>query len=298
MIILTHNHHLNFSLNILHRRFILRCFLSCFLLASTNLHAESLNIAIFDTGFCPNLLPSSKLVSIAPTKDFTQSNDYHCQKGSLSSFRFHGQWVLKYLITHYHPQKKPKNPVKLIIHPYIVFNKKGDQRKSYWELALKQLKEDKINLALMATGLPVKSNELRGLTELTNQGQTFLFMASGQKDVRLTKQVKLFPQSAKNRLLALMFGHYYPALAKSEHALIPPALLNTREIDYFIPRSQFEQLKDSSLSVVQGLTTALNYCSYKQLKTALKLQECLKKLSHTQKAKFQNSSISMESLDI
>jgi len=150
----------------------------------------------------------------------------------------------------------------------------------------------------MATGLPVKSEELIALSTLANQCQTSLFMAAGQKDVRITDQIKLFPQNAKKRLLALIFGNYYPPLGKGDPALIPANLFNTRAIDYFLPRSHFKRLKDSSLSVVQGLTFALNYCSYLELKAPLKLQECLKEHSHIKKAKFDSSILSIYSLQL
>lgn len=301
MIIPTLNHHskCNSLTQRQHRRFILRCTLLCLLIMIIpNLHAKSksLNIAIFDTGFCPNLLPSSKRISIAPPKDFTQSNEYLCQKEQLSSFRFHGQWILKYLVTHFHP----KEAIKLNIYPYIVFNKNGDQKRSYWELALKQMKQDKIDLSLMAVGLPVpiKSKALKVLTALANQSQSSLFVAAGQKDVRITDKVQLFPQNAKNRLLAILLGNFYPPLAPSEKGLIPPALLNISSIDYFIKNGHYDQLRDTSLSVVQGLTIALNDCSLRQVKTHLKLRSCLKHLSRPLKIKFENSIISVKSLSL
>ncbi len=294
----THLSNSNLKLKERSRRAKLRFLSFLFLLLlspMTNpLWAQEINLAIFDTGFCPDLLPPSKLIDVAPVKDFTQSNQYLCQKDKLSLFRFHGHWALDYIVRHYHPKK----PIRLHLFPYILFNKQGDQKKAYWELAIKQMHEDKIDLAMMAVGLPMQSNKLKDLTDLFNQGKASLFMAAGQKDTRLGDGVKLFPQNAKMKLLALMFGDYHPALAKSEKALLPPQQLNQESIDYWLKTDQYHQLKDTSLSVVQAMTAALNYCSSKELKSFIELQKCLKRLSRQEQAKSEQGVISIQTLSL
>ena len=66
----------------------------------------ALKIALFDTGFCPNLLKGNKNIEISQVRDVTQSVSYKCLKGSMKNRRFHGQWVLGELIKHYNIKNK------------------------------------------------------------------------------------------------------------------------------------------------------------------------------------------------
>ncbi len=150
----------------------------------------------------------------------------------------------------------------------------------------------------MAVGLPIKKEDVKEMTHLYNQNQSIILMAAGQKDVRITKDIVLFPQNAKNKLLAIMFGDYHPALAKSEKALLPPNQLNTKEVDYFIKSDQYHQLKNTSLSVIQGASIILNYCSFQEITHFMDLQKCLKRLSQGQEAKFNQSSLKVKALTL
>ncbi len=273
MTTLTFIHHLNYKYTTQHRRF-LRCFFFTLLLifSSTSFATETIKIAVLDTGFCPNLLPQVKNVDIEPVLDFSQSNDYSCSKEQLNHFRFHGHWILENILKNI----KPKN--KLQIYPMIVFNKLGDQKLSYWQLAMDKIKKENVTLVLMAVGLPVSSNQLKDLTNSYKENQSYILMASGQSDVRLKKEnLTLFPQHAKKELLALMFGEYHAPLAKSEKALLPPAQLFSDQIDFFyakIPEGH-SLLKDSSLSVSKALISAITYCE-DSIPSFIQLEKCLK----------------------
>ena len=278
MTTLTYIHHSNFKIN--KHRVYARCFLFLLtILLTLSTHAKDKNkdkdqvlkVAIFDTSFCPNLLPKKDHIDIEPVQDFSQSNDYTCNKDLIKNYRFHGQWVLESILLAINPQNKIR------IYPFIVFNKAGDQKQSYWELALKKLESESIQVSLMAVGLPVTQKNLKKLSQLFNKNQSYILMAAGQQDARLRKAgLTLFPQHAKNDLLALMIGEYYPALAVSENALLPPNQLFDKEIDYFMVKKEknLSRLKDSSLSLAEAFSFAVNHCE-ESLPSFLKLSECL-----------------------
>ena len=200
----------------------------------------------------------------------------------MNKIRFHGHWVLEYLVSNIEPD------FNLIIHPYVVFNKSGDQSKIYWELAIKQLKEEQINMALMAVGLPIKKENLNSISDLFKQTKSYIFMASGQKDARLGSNVALFPQEVKDDLLTFMIGEFFAPLAKSEKGLLPPHQLYPDKIDYFINSAAIGQLKNSSLSVTQALIFAIQNCSNEELLSYLSIQKCLKDKSSTSVIKSPN----------
>ncbi len=278
MIIPTFTHLLNFNFSRRLLKTILGGLLSLLILtsplkAASSSKTKSLHLAIFDTAFCPSLINTPKNITILPVQDFSQSNDYSCSKKDINKIRYHGHWVLEYLVSHIDPN------FNLFIHPFVVFNKSGDQSKLYWELAIKQLKEEQINIALMAIGLPIKKESLNSLSELFKQTKSYILMASGQKDARLGANVGLFPQDAKEDLLTFMIGEYFAPLAKSEKGFLPPQQLYAQQTDYFINSSVSNQLKNSSLSVTQALVFAIQYCDHEDLLSYLSMQKCLKNKS-------------------
>jgi len=280
MITPTFTHHLNFNFSRRLLKNIFRGLLSLLILTSPLKAAspskkKSIHIAILDTAFCPSLISSPKNITILPVQDFTQSNDYSCSKKDMDKIRFHGHWVLEYLVSNIKPD------FNLVIHPYVVFNRNGDQFKKYWELAIKQLKEEQINITLMAVGLPIKKENLDSLAKLFKQTKTYIFMASGQRDARLGDNVALFPQDVKEDLLTFMIGEYFAPLAKSEKGFLPPQQLYPLQTDYFINSSSSNQLKNSSLSVTQALVFAIHHCGQEDLLSYLNMQKCLKNKSST-----------------
>lgn len=275
---------------------------------SSSAQDEIIRIAIFDTGFCPSLIEQNPHFQIEPVKDFTQSNTYKCIPGKLKGFRFHGHWILEYLEKELKVNSEEENPnkpqlankeasqrtplhPKIRIYPYILFNNKGDQSLEYWKIALKQLRADKINMAVMAVGLPAKKENINSLVKSAQNFKGFFLMASGQKDIRLNLKYGLFPQSKKEELLGLMLGQYYPALASSEVALLPPAQLHSRKSDFFFKVNSFNQLKNTSLAVTQALGLIIKQCSYGEIVNFSKVSTCLEKMSSQTSAKLPSGKI-------
>jgi hypothetical protein len=217
-------------------------------------------IAILDTGFCPEKITLSKSIKILAPKDLTNSiNQEYCKKINLQSPRFHGQLVLlKFL------DELKSSTEKFIITPLIIFDHKGQQKKEYWEKAL----GEKFEFFIAAAGLPIADNQNLKLND------SVWFVSAPRLAPGIKKESVLFPAEVAPLENLFLIGNYIDGGS----ILFDEAQLYQDKIDYFFPSGTNSQdtLKGTSRAVAIAAARALNICK-KELKKSLR--SCLKKKS-------------------
>lgn len=232
--------------------------------------ATDLKIAIFDTSFCLGQHKSTN-ASIKIKEVFYNSKAFtdSCPK---NLFNRHGSLVLEHLL-----KVLPKNKkFSIELHPMVIFDKNGYQNEEQWQLALEESQKRKIDLALLAVGLPHPPSK-----SIQTSFPLKAFMASGQRGGRIKKDTKLWPQILKDDSKRVMIGSYIPPTKNlPDDYMMDKTLLNLQKIDYlFSGGDSGAKLAGSSRAVTTALGKALFLCPLDMFKIQdfLALKGCLKK---------------------
>lgn len=258
----------------------LRGVLFCVLWFLSTPRYAQLSMAIFDTGFCPNLIKLPKNITLMPVEDVTQSANYKCiSRDQLKSRQFHGQWVLEELL-----QDLDISKTQLTITPIVIFDKNGRQKLAYWQKAMALAYSKKVDFVVVAAGLPLKRDDTQALEKAAyiNTHDLLILAAAGRASKGVTKTAMLFPQDFLAKSNLVLFGSYHKALEANGPAGIhfeDTSLMRPKNIDYFVPYNfkprLFGELKGTSLSVAKGAHLFLETCHSQP-----NLKACLKSLPH------------------
>lgn len=232
----------------------LTLFGSAFLLFSLPSFCET-KIAFIDTGFCPKLL-GKPAIKINPAIDLTQTVSIDCNRKTINLLdsRYHGQMVLLEFLKFF----KPKNPSDFSIYPLIAFDKNGNQKKEYWQNAIKWIEENNINIVISAAGFQTTEKFLSKLPATW-------FVSSGRVGGGITNETKLFPQFLAPLDNLFIIGDYYDGRI----VLYDQGLIYQDKIDYSFP-SGLKGFKGTSRSVAEAAARAIMLCS------PTNMRECLK----------------------
>lgn len=215
--------------------------LNCLASETSNPNSTGLRIGIIDTGFC-----------LANAYDATGSLRENCDEKKKESFRNHGHWVFKEL------------GIKTLIFPVIVFDNEAKQKPTYWKKAFHYLNENKVDLILMASSLPIEKIEQMNL-EIPKS--MTLFVASGQAGKSIDAFDLLWPQVLAPQENIIIIGSYF----EEDNTLIENTrLLNKEKIDFYFSGESKGLLKESSLAVTSALKKAIKLCPTKAMKACLK----------------------------
>jgi hypothetical protein len=222
-----------------------------FTLFLTSTAYSAINVAIIDTGFCPQKISSlNKNIKILEVIDFTQSVKLDCQKWTLddSDPRFHGQRLLQEFLNTIDTKK-----LHLVIRPIIIFNQLGEQSLDYWLKAIRWVKENHIDIVVSASGLILLENQ-NSFKEILLS--SIWFLPSGRMTPKIKKDTHLFPQALAPRDNLFLIGDYYDG----GQILYDQALLYQDKIDYYFPAGT-GSFKGTSRAVAIGAGRAINLCS-------------------------------------
>lgn len=256
------------------------------------LSAKTLNIALFDTGFClektqkllKKLKGQKKLskVQVMSPVDITNSpltpkeNKAACLNFNYKNRKFHGQWVLEVFL---HNLKL--NKLKLIIHPYIIFDNNSTQKISYWQRAIKRIKKQKIDYLLLASGILLKKVQIESLPTL----RVPTFMAAPKIGLGIKNSSHIWPQITANIASPhFLIGSFHPNTAK-DTPFLDRGILYQDKIDYYFnEKSVYRPLTGTSQAVAKAMARAINLCPKHFIKSKNSLRKCLS--NHKQKFYF------------
>ncbi|MBC7537691.1 MAG: hypothetical protein H7281_02630 [Bacteriovorax sp.] len=215
----------------------------------------SLNIAIIDTGFCPDKIKIEN-IKIDNVIDLTESVKLDCSssKFNIHSPRFHGQLVLEEFLKFFDHKKK-----SIHFYPLIVFNERGDQKSEYWIKAIEWIKKNKIDVVVTASGFITND-------KLVSELPAIWFVPSGRVTPQIKKESGLFPQNLAPKENLFIIGDFYAG----RQVLYDSGLLFQDKIDYFFPSGE-KGFEGTSRAVAEGSARALNLCPL------ITMRECLKK---------------------
>lgn len=215
-------------------------------------------IALIDTGFCP---VKSRAV-IHPVTDLTESVSFKevCKKPDLKSPRLHGQHVMLEFLKHADLKK-----TRIEIFPLVVFDKNGNQKKEYWQKALRWVKDHQMDVVVTAAGFLTGSAEQKELagTELP----ALWFVPSGRIGPGIKESTVLFPQSLAPKENLFLIGAYYDG----KMVIYDQGLLYKDKIDYFFP-SGAGSFTGTSRAVAEAAARALKLCSVSEMRSCLQKQ--------------------------
>ncbi len=162
---------------------------------SFSLKAESIKVALIDTNFCPEVGIKIKDRSEPSLK---------LKKGC----RTHGQKILEKVL-------EEKLPISIEL--YSVFDPTGQQKREYWEKALRKYNQKYYDLTLMAIGTELKFNDLVLKNFLKTKGKKIV--AAGQAGRGIERGEALFPQRYYLQDNIILVGGY--RLTKRGKKLLP-----------------------------------------------------------------------------
>lgn len=226
----------------------------------------AINIAIFDTGFCPKKIKNlPKNIKIYSPIDLTNSVSINCKK-NIAEGRLHGQKVLETFIH----GLKTKTPIS--ITPYIVFDKNKSQNLKYWKKAFNNKNQTKFDLYLIAAGFPYAKADI----DITLNKELVIFVSQGKSGRGITKKHKLWPQEKYQEHKNLfIIGAHYP-MTKYDKGYPDSRAKYLKEAHYYFPdRGENIHFIGSSYSVAIAAAKAINKCQ----NSFNKLRSCLKKNS-------------------
>ena len=231
------------------------------LFLSFSLKAESLKLAVIDTGFCPYQLEAeiknlNLPIRVERPKDLTKSLDESVQqklvfcrenfgKLDLELNRYHGQKVVSEFLSHL----KVKRDITII--PLIVFDYKGQQTKDAWMQALKIVGEKKVDIVLAASSFLNPDADFK--EHLLSDA--VWFVASGQINPFVSKKSTLFPQILAPKEKLILIGDYFD----DSFVIFNQSLMYPDVTDYFFS-NKGSRFKGSSRSVAIALARALEIC--------------------------------------
>lgn len=178
-------------------------FFSLLFFSPTNF-AQSLSVAIIDTGFCIEKLNHSSNIKLQTPHDTTHSVKIDCNKIEARNRRFHGHYVLKEFIQFLGKE------VKVKIYPIIIFDNQAKQSIEYWQKATAFIKEQSIDLIISAAGLPDQNASKKSWPSVLT------FLSSGRLGIGIDKDTKLYPQELSHTMSSIILvGSYYPESSKN-----------------------------------------------------------------------------------
>lgn len=234
---------------------------------SINSAHSALNIAVLDTGFCPNQITSTNpRIKIQAVTDLTSSVKLDCESPAFNRElpRFHGHQLIEEFLKHLVTDK-----LEINIYPVIIFNAKGLQQKDYWLAGIDWVKKNKIDFVLSASGLITK------VAPSKIQLPGVWFVPSGRTSPHIKKGDGLFPQNLAPAKNLFLIGSYYQYDVKNDqNVLYDVGLLYQDKIDYYFPGGS-AQFSGTSRAVAEAAARAINLCP----ESISKMRVCLKKQS-------------------
>lgn len=228
-----------------------------FLLMSPNVQS-AINIAVLDTGFCPDLIAEKKVnVKIASVRDFTQSVNLECEasKFNRSDRRFHGHLLIEEFVKYYQ-----RGDQELNLFPGVVFDQLAQQRPIYWRRAIDWIASNNIDFVLTASGL-ITSSDLR----LPKKLPGIWFVPAGRAISGINNSTKLYPQMLAPKDNLFVIGDYF----EGSSIIYDEALLYKKQIDYYFA-SGVGSFNGTSRAVGEALARALTICSKNNMRQCLK----------------------------
>lgn len=230
-----------------------------FLLASKGY--SEIQIAVLDTGFCPDLISNKKSnIKIAAAMDFTQSVKLECHALNFdkSGRRFHGHLLIEEFLKFY---QRDDQAIRII--PGIIFDQKGNQKAQYWKSAIDWVKSNNVDFVLTASGLLLSKN-----ISLPEHLPGVWFVPSGRIIPGLKKPTRLYPQLLAPRVNLFIIGDYFDGAS----IMYDEALLYKKHIDYYFASGE-GNFNGTSRAVGEALGRALSLCP------ANRMRQCLKEKS-------------------
>jgi hypothetical protein len=216
-----------------------------------SLFAAPLRVGIIDTGFCANQY-----------KEFFNATKQNL--GKLCQLkrnhpRLHGQLVLEEFLKY--------APKDVELFPIIVFDKKGEQKLSYWKEALKYSEKKKLDVLLIAAGYPTNKRIAFPKVSITS------FISSGTREGGIKSNTFLYPQELAIMDHLFLIGSYSPSRnLKVNDAMVDSRRLYSKKIDYYFGghAEKGSYLNGSSKAAATALGKALSICPVKDLRPCLK----------------------------
>lgn len=221
-----------------------------------------MKVAILDTGFCSSKLTYPKNISIKPSTDLTQSNNFDCNKLDKINRRLHGNWVLSQFIN----EIKTKLPIE--ISPFIIFDKNAKQSPLFWKRAFQR--QGDFDLYVIAAGIK-ESSLVRSIVI-----KRPIIVAGATIGNGINYKSKLWPQTQYKNNLVLTIGSYSE---KDEFLPARPdyTLVNSSEMKFFFSGGGVnDHFKGTSRATATAAARAINHC-YGDLIKRKNLRECLEK---------------------
>lgn len=276
MINLLLNHQCNSNYQNLFRYWKRVLFIGTLFLFSLSPFAQTpIQIHIYDTGFCPNLIKVPKNVLIKPVVDVTQKNKYHCEEKNLKSVRFHGQWVLSTILKNL----KESSQTTIEVTPIIIFDDLGNQSLSFWKRAFEYSKEKKADTIFAAAGFPLPDQKTIKKSAEIRIPQIPLFLAAGRMGKSLQKETLLFPQVHENKKNVYLIGSYFEGIKGAGSHFHDPQLMHPKTIDFYFPfkkeDSEYKELKGTSYALAAMGNFFVKNCLKKELESCLSAHKSL-----------------------
>jgi len=210
----------------------------------------AISVGIFDTGFCSQQIKKlSKNVKIVNTIDLTNSVSLDCDKDQRTG-RLHGQKVLKTFL------EVLNKDIKVVVHPFIIFDDKGKQSLAYWEKAFSKDITKKLDILIFAAGYPVTQD-----VNIKINTNSPIFVSQGKYGRGISKTQKLWPQQLHAKISnILIIGAHYPK-TQYDKGYPEKRALYLKEAKYYFPdRGADINFTGSSYSVAYASARAINLC--------------------------------------
>lgn len=241
-----------------------------------------IHLAILDTGFCPQKLnTTNESIIITEVKNFAGGFETPCQRKTLLGRRYHGHYVLEQFLS------SLKTKQKIVIHPMIIFNQKGNQQLSYWKRALREIKELNIDYVLAAAGFPLKEDsKVPALPK-----RPLFFLAAGKVGPGISEKAILFPQNNSSLPNVLLIGNYYPPTKNDSRKILDSSMLNLKKTHYFFSGGTIDdQVRGTSRATAIALGRALSLCPHNKSG----ILSCLDKKAKSEVAVYQDGSLTIK----
>ena len=240
---------------------------------SFHTHSRNLTIAFIDTNFCLEKSLKVENVIINKAIDATNSNSSTCVDYSKTSRKYHAQQVLNNFLS------KLSTNRALTIQPITVFDKNGQQKKSYWKRALKNQKD--YDVIVMAAGL---------IEAIGPKITTPILVAGATYGKGIKKTTKVWPQSEFSNPLIITIGSYLEANddlgTRADFNLIHEDQMKF----FFSSGPENSPLQGTSRAVSSAAARAIKICRDAIVKKR-SLYKCLKKRSRKIKLSERSSSV-------
>jgi hypothetical protein len=239
------------------------------LITAAALADQPLKLALFDTPICQKYNYTKIYPHITIAKNIWPSsvepNDRPCPEDIDRKFyrSFHGHYVLRNIL------KNISSKRKIIIHPLVLFDHSGKQRLGYWSSALNWSKKNKINLQVIAAGLPISRPNKLKLTAPS-------LVAAGNIGLGINPKTILWPQSSKSQLMILI-GSFLPSKLPTPYnggIYLDPNQLNQKLINFAFDGAGEKNIRfggtSYAVAVAAGRVISACHQQLSRLKTCIK----------------------------